>query len=110
MKTYQTAVLDAIEQTANDTAEIVSVSVSHNFANIGRVVAHGSKLRTLATIDFDFQSDRVRATLNGDRPGQPVSGPRSDTIFHWVIGSPDDDSEITRLLRLWREAIESKLV
>lgn len=110
MKTYQDAVLDLIEQTANDTAEIVSVSVSHNFANSGRVIAHGSKLRTLATIDFDFQSDRVRMTLNGDRPGQPTSGTRSDTNLHWTIGSPDDDAEIAKMLRLWREAIESKLV
>jgi hypothetical protein len=79
------------------------VTRSMRFANCGTLIAtHPQDLRTVATLDFDFQTYKVHASLNERvQPGQPQIGPRRAGIYWWTPGDPKDDAELPRLLADW---------
>lgn len=108
---YQDLILGRLAEIAGDVAPTVQTSTSLDYSNNGRLVAHdGPTLSTLATLDFDFQRETVRMSLNNCvRPGQPLNGPRSSEIFWWTPGSPEDDGEVARLMNAWEDAVRAKL-
>lgn len=113
MNSYQDLILDRLEELAYAGEELPlrTVSVSHDFGNRGRLmVTRDHTFATIATADFDFQSERVHILLNN--PGGPrsmMTGPRSDTTYWWTVGNPEDDAEVNRLLVTWRELVQKGL-
>lgn len=106
MGSYQDTVLDRLSAVATK-HKSVTTSTSMRHANAGRLIAHdATSLRTLATIDFDFQSRKVHASLNDCvQPTQPRIGPRSPSVYWWTPGDPADDDEVARLLDAWARVI-----
>lgn len=111
MITYQDHVLNLLEQDAEKVSiniytgdqRKVQVTRVSRFANCGRVlVHHPDEQRTLATLDFDFQTGNVRISVNESKQvGQPNIGPRRLGIYWWVPGHPEDDGELVRLRTDW---------
>lgn len=104
MRTYQDTILTLLtekaEQFKADYPDGIATSTMFNFANTGRLIFHDPKtMRTLSTLDFDFQPKKVHMSLNDcTQPCQPKSGPRGESIFWWTPGDPADDKEIDRLV------------
>lgn len=90
----------------------VRLSYSMRAGNTGRLIAHHPEdLRTLATLDFDFQPGHVSASINECvQIGQPQVGPRRKGIYHWQPGLAEDDHEIARLRADWLTALKEAVI
>lgn len=117
---HQQLILETIEEDTktvslnryNPDYRHVRLSYSMRFGNTGRLIAHHpADLRTLATLDFDFQPRTVHASIDECvQIGQPTLGPRRTGIYHWQPGLPADDQEIARLRADWLTAIKKAVI
>jgi hypothetical protein len=96
VKTYQDAVLNAMEDTA--TTFDLTTTVSYNFSNKGELLA-GGPFGFVARAEFDFQSDVTTVLFNGVNLGNADS-------FRWRHA---ETGQATAMLKRWRELIEAGL-
>jgi len=75
-----------------------------DFANVGTLIVMDG-LRTVLTATYDFQTYRVHVRFNG-----ASLGPRSEDVYWWTPGVPEDDEEVARLMARLTSLIETRKV